>query len=99
MSPEAFRNILFALCGLSFGAATYALGIHLLRLKSDFQLHIGFALVKLAWLLAVGMVFESIIVPLTALPPSFEGYVFMVGLALGAAGFILVARASRRKWL
>lgn len=99
MSPEVFRNILYSLSGLSFGAAGYALVAYALvfRHAEDKPDTIGHILVKLSWLLTVGAIFVTILIPITAIPPTFEGWIFAAGLALGFVGFVLVAHAERRK--
>lgn len=98
MSPELFRDILFSLSGLSFGAAGYALWAYsaLFRQAPDKLDSVGHILVKISWLLTVGIVFVSIIIPISAIPPTLEGWVYVIGLVLGFAGFILVARAEHR---
>lgn len=98
MSPELFRNILFSLSGLSFGAAGYALWAYsaLFRRAPDKLDSVGHIMVKISWLLTVGIVFLTIIIPITAIPPTLEGWVYVIGLVLGFVGFILVARAEHR---
>jgi hypothetical protein len=98
MDPVLFKNVFEAVAGLSLGAAFYALAIHLTYLRRDFWEHIGFVFVKLAWLTTVGVVF-AILIPRTEVPPSGLGYAWMAGMALGAVGFILVARRTRRRYL
>lgn len=100
MSPETFRDILYSLSGLSFGAAGYALFAYASTFNKagDKPSSIGHVLVKLSWLLTVGAVFVTILIPLTAIPPTLEGWVFATGLVLGFVGFVMVAHAERRKY-
>ena len=58
---------------------------------------IGHILVKLSWLLTIGAGFVTILIPITAIPPTFEGWVYAAGLTLGFAGFVMVAHAERRR--
>lgn len=98
MSPELFRDILFSLTGLSFGAAAYALYAYafvFVRGNDRFSAA-GHVLVKISWLLTVGAIFWSIIIPLTAIPPTLEGWIYAAGVVLGFIGFVMVARSERR---
>lgn len=96
MSPTLFRNILVAFSGLSFGSSLYAIMIHFLNFKVNPKLHIGFILGRIAWLLTVGMVFITILLPITQVPPTWQGYVYLLGLVIGSIGFFMIARATRR---
>lgn len=97
MSPELFRNILYSLSGLSFGAAAYALYAYLflLRNKHSRANAVGHILVKVSWLLTVGVIFWTILIPLTAIEPTVEGWFYATGILLGAIGFITIARTER----
>lgn len=99
MSPELFRNILYSLSGLSFGAAAYALYAYLFLLenKTTRANAIGHILVKVSWLLTVGIIFWTIIIPITAIEPTVEGWFYALGILLGAIGFITIARTERQE--
>lgn len=93
VSPELFRDILFSLSGLSFGAATAALGAYVYKFfKNDERVNaVGHVLVKISWLLVVGVIFATVLIKLTAVPPTWQGWVYASGLVLGTIGFFIVA--------
>jgi len=100
MSPDMFRDLLFSLSGLSFGAAFYALGVYSLVIRrSNLGDAVGYVMVKGSWLMTVGMVFVSIIVPMAAIEPTWQGWVYALGLVCGTIGFLLIARAAWRTHL
>lgn len=98
MSAELFRNILYSLAGLSLGAASYALITYsfLLSDKTRRVSTVGHMLVKTSWILTVGVIFWTIIIPITQIPPTLEGWLFALGTLMGAVGFVMVARSERR---
>jgi len=99
MTPDLFRDILFSLSGLSFGAASYAIYAHaaLFTGSKNRPDTLGDILVTLSWILTVGAVFIRLIVPVEEIVPTVEGWLYLLGLVLGFSGFILLARAERRK--
>lgn len=93
MSPETFRNILFSESGLALGTALYALGVYTFVMRRRGVVNtVGFLMVKASWLMTVGMVFLTIIVPITAIEPTWQGWVYALGLASGTLGFLMVSR-------
>lgn len=96
VSPELFRDILFSLSGLSGGAAIYALIVYVLLMKHHERDALGHILVKASWLLVVGTVFQSILVTTSEVPPTTEGWLYALGLAMGSVGFVMVARGAAR---
>lgn len=99
MSPETFRDLLFSLTGLSFGAAGYALFAYTfgsLR-ETDPESAVGHMLVKISWILTLGTIFVTILIPATEIPITTPGIAYIVGIVLGSVGFVMVARSERRR--
>lgn len=99
MTPEVFRDLLYSLSGLSFGAAIYAMIMYAFAFcrGEDRKNAVAHILVKVSWLLVVGAIFKTIIIPITAIPPSLEGWIYAAGLLIGFFGFVGVAHAERRR--
>lgn len=92
MTPEQFRDLMFSITGLSLAASLAAMIAVVVRLHVNVLLYSGMLLVKLAWFVSIGYVFLIEIVKAPNLKTSWEEWVYLVGLVLGSAGFVIVAR-------